>query len=113
MERKPYPSDLNDAQWEVLHELLPDAKPGGRPRTTDLRELVNALFYIAREGCSWRALPHDFGIPWRTVYDYFQDWKDDGTWTCLVNALRFRVRQAAGRDPAPSTGYIDCQSVKT
>jgi putative transposase len=113
MERRTYPSDLTDAQWEILRDLLPDAKPGGRPRKTDLRELVNALFYIAREGCSWRALPHDFGIPWKTVYNYFQDWREDGTWTRLVDALRYRVRRAAGRDPEPIAGYIDSQSVKT
>jgi putative transposase len=113
MERKPYPSDLTDEQWAVLEPLVPPAYPGGRPRKTDLRELLNALFYHAREGCSWRALPHDFGIPWKTVYNYFQWWGLDGTWDKLLRALRERVRAAAGRAPTPSAGAIDSQSVKT
>jgi putative transposase len=78
MSHQPYPSDLTDAQWQLLEPLLPPAKPGGRPRTTDLRAVANALFYLNREGCTWRALPHDFP-PWRTVYDYFAAWTADGT----------------------------------
>ncbi len=113
MKRKPYPSDLTDPQWSVLKDLIPDALPGGRPRKHDMREVLNALFYVTREGCSWRALPHDFGIPWKTVYNYFRAWTDDGTWEQLVTALRMRVRRAAGRDPDPHSGYIDSQSVKT
>src|SRR5262245_51646497 len=113
MKRKPYPSDLTDEQWAVLADLIPPAKPGGCPRQHDMREVLNALFYHNREGCSWRALPHDFGIPWKTVYNYFRAWSDDGTWDSLVTALRMRVRRAAGRDPEPKTGYIDSQSVKT
>jgi putative transposase len=113
MSRKTYPSDLTDAQWAVLEALIPLAKPGGRPREHDMREVLNALFYHAREGCSWRAIPHDFGIPWRTVYNYFRAWIDDGTWDQLVTALRIRVRTAAGREHDPKAGYIDSQSVKT
>jgi putative transposase len=113
MKRKTYPSDLTDEQWAVLEELIPQAKPGGCPRQHDLRELLNALFYFVREGCSWRAIPHDFGIPWKTVYNYFRAWTDDGTWERLVTALRIRVRLAARRDPRPKVGYIDSQSVKT
>lgn len=113
MKRKPYPSDLTDKQWAVLKELIPDALPGGRPRKHDMREVLNALFYVNREGCSWRALPHDFGIPWKTVYNYFRDWKDDGTWEVLVTALRIRNREKAGRDPEPHSAYIDSQSTKT
>src|SRR5947207_1374709 len=113
MKRKPYPSDLTDEQWALLEPLLPDAKPGGHPRTTNLREALNALFYLMREGCSWRAIPHDFGIPWRTIYNYYRAWTADGTWERLVAALRIRARRAAGRDPEPHTGYIDSQSVKT
>jgi putative transposase len=78
-----------------------------------MRQVLNALFYHAREGCSWRALPHDFGVPWKTAYNYFRAWADDGTWGRLVTALRMRVRRAAGRDPEPKAGYIDSQSVKT
>jgi len=113
MNRKPYPSDLTDEQWALLEELIPPARPGGCPRKHDMREVLNALFYLTREGCSWRALPHDFGIPWKTVYNYFRAWTDDGTWEQLVTALRMRARRAAGRDPDPHSGYIDSQSVKT
>jgi putative transposase len=113
MKRKPYPSDLTDDQWAVLEEMIPPAKPGGCPRKHDMRELLNALFYITREGCSWRAIPHDYGIPWKTVYNYFRDWSEDGTWDRFQVALRMAVRQAAGRDPDPRVGYIDSQSVKT
>ena len=113
MNRKPYPSDLTDEQWVVLEDWIPSAKPGGCPRKHPMRELVNALFYVNREGCSWRALPHDFGIPWKTVYNYFRAWCDDGTWKQFLTALRMRVRRAAGREPDPKTGYIDSQSVKT
>jgi putative transposase len=113
MERKPYPSDLTDEQWAVLEDLIPPAKPGGCPRQHAMRELLNALFYYAREGCSWRAIPHDFGIPWKTLYNYFRAWSADGTWEELGTALRMRVRRAAGRDPEPQAGYIDSQSVKT
>jgi putative transposase len=113
MKHKPYPSDLTDEQWHVLKDWIPDALPGGRPRKHDMRQVLNALFYLSREGCSWRALPHDFGVPWKTIYNYFRAWSEDGTWQRLVDALRIRQRRAAGRDPQPQTGYIDSQSVKT
>src|SRR5262245_7986757 len=112
MKAKPYPSDLTDAQWAVLEPLIPDAKPGGRPRKYPMRRILDALFYHAREGGSWRALPHDFP-PWKTVYNYFQAWSADGTWQRLLDALRPRVRSKAGRDPSPSAAAIDSQSVKT
>ena len=113
MKRKPYPSDLTDEQWVVLEGLIPPAKPGGCPRQHDMREVLNALFYRTREGCSWRAIPHDFGVPWKTAYNYFRAWADDGTWDRMVTALRMRNRRAAGRDVDPRAGYIDSQSVKT
>jgi len=113
MARKPYPSDLTDEQWAVLEPLIPPARPGGRPRKTDLREVLNAIFYLTREGCTWRALPHDFGIPWKTVYNYFQWWTWDGTWQKLLDALRPQVRTRAGRAPTPRVACIDSQSVKT
>lgn len=113
MKRKPYPSDLSDAQWAVLKSLIPPAKPGGCPRKHDMRAVLDALFYHNREGCSWRALPHDFGIPWKTAYNYFRAWITNGIWDRLLDALRGRTRKAAGRDPQPKAAYIDSQSVKT
>jgi putative transposase len=112
MKRKRYPSDLPDAQWAVLEPWIPPPRPGGRPRKTNLREVINAIFYLTREGCTWRALPHDFP-PWKTVYNYFEAWKDDGTWDQFLTALRLRVRRAAGRNPTPRVACIDSQSVKT
>jgi putative transposase len=112
MKRKPYPSDLTDEQWAELKPLIPPAHPGGRPRKTDPREVVNALLYVTRQGCTWRALPHDFP-PWRTVYNYFQRWTWDGTWQRLLDTLRERARVQAGRAATPSACAIDSQSVKT
>jgi transposase len=111
MNRTPYPSDLTDAQWQQIQPLLPAAKPGGRPRQTDLREVVNAIAYLNREGCTWRALPHDFP-PWRTVYDYFAAWKADGTWEAVNGALRRKLRVASGRPHTPTTASLDSQTVK-
>jgi putative transposase len=112
MKRKPYPSDLADEQWALLEPLLPRPSRRGRPRKTDLREIVNALFYHTREGGSWRALPHDFP-PWKTIYNYFQWWGWHGTWQKILDALRPQVRIKAGREPTPSAAAIDSQSVKT
>ncbi len=112
MARKPYPSDLTDEQWAVLEPLIPPARPGGRPRKTDMRQVLNALFYHAREGGSWRALPHDFP-PWKTVYNYFQWWTWDGTWQHILDALRPQARTRAGRAASPSAAALDSQSVKT
>jgi putative transposase len=112
MRRKRYPSDLTDAQWAVLEPWIPPPRPGGRPRKTDMREVVNAIFYLTREGCSWRALPHDLP-PWKTVYNYFEGWKRDGTWDRILTALRLGVRRGAGRHPDPRVACIDSQSAKT
>jgi putative transposase len=112
MRRKPYPSDLTDEQWAIVAPLIPSAWPGGRPRRVDMREVLNALFYRTREGCTWRALPHDFP-PWRTAYNYFQWFTWGGTWQAILDALREQARTRAGRAPTPSAGAIDSQSVKT
>jgi transposase len=112
MDRKPYPSDLTDEQWSLLEPLLPRAKPGGRPRSVELREVVNAILYLLRTGCPWRALPHDLP-PWGTVWAYFRRWRDDGTLDRLHDDLRASVRAEAGRDPDPSAAILDSQSVKT
>jgi putative transposase len=109
--RKAYPTDLTDAQWAVLEPLLPPAKPGGRPRTVALREVVNTILYLNRSGCQWDMLPHDLP-PKSTAYDSFAQWRDDGTWQTVVDTLRGRVRVAAGREETPSAGSIDSQTVK-
>jgi putative transposase len=110
--RKPYPSDLTDARWKILKPLIPPAKPGGRPREVDMREVLNTLRYQARTGCQWDMLPHDL-LAKSTVYDYFAQWRDDGIWQRIVDALRPKVRVAAGREPTPRVAYIDSQTVKT
>ena len=109
--RKPYKTDLTDAQWKIVKPLIPPAKSGGRPREVDMREVLNTLLYQARTGCPWELLPHDL-LPKSTDWDYFAAWRDDGTWQRLVDALRRKVRVAAGRDPTPRVGYIDSQTVK-
>jgi putative transposase len=107
-----YPSDLTDRQWAILEPLIPPAKPGGRPRSVEMREVINAIFYVDRTGCQWRALPHDFP-PWSTVWTYFRTWRNDGTWERIHTALREQVRVKQGREPTPSAAIIDSQSVKT
>jgi putative transposase len=107
-----YPTDLTDAQWEVLAPLIPPPKPGGRPRTLDMRQVVNAILYIDRAGCQWRMLPREYPN-WKTIYWYFTRWQDDGTWEHITDALRRQVRRQLGRDPDPSAGILDSQSVKT
>ena len=112
MKRKTYPSDLTDEQWELLSPLLPAAKPGGRPRTVELRELLNAILYVLRTGCAWRMLPHDLP-PWQTVYKYFRGFSEDGTWERVHDAMRPNVREGEGRSAMPTAAIIDSQSVKT
>jgi len=110
--RKPYPTDLSDAEWAYLKGHLPTPEHNGRPRVHSLREILDAVFYIVRSGCAWRLLPHDFP-PWKTVYHYFRFWRLDGTWERMHAALRKRVRVRLKRNPQPSAGIVDSQSVKT
>ena len=108
--RKPYPSDLTDEQWAIIEPLIPVNRVG-RPRTKDMREVLNALFYLNRSGCQWDMLPHDLPAK-STVYDHFAQWKADGTWQKILDALRAAVRVAGGHDPNPSVLSIDSQTVK-
>ena len=111
MTRKPYPSDLKDAEWAVLKPLLPPKKPIGSNSEVELREVVNALMYVADNGIKWRAMPHDFPA-WETVYGYFRRWTHSGVWEAVNQALGRQVRVEAGRDEQPSLGLIDSQSVE-
>lgn len=111
MNRTIYPSDVTDAQWQVISKLLPPKKKRGRP-PVDRREIVNAIFYVNRTGCQWRALPHDFP-KWKTVYTVFRRWRKDGVWLKINDALRKQVRVVAGKRPTPTAAVIDSQSVKT
>ena len=112
MARTPYPSDLTDEQWKLIEPLLPAARPGGRPRSTDLRDVVDGLLYLSRAGCAWRLLPHEFP-PWPTVHHYYRCFRRDGTWERVHDTLREQCRVAAGRHAQPSAAVVDSQSVKT
>jgi putative transposase len=110
--RQSYPTDLTDKEWDLIRHLVPKAKTGGRPEAYPKREILNAIFYWARTGGSWRMLPHDLP-PWRIVYYYFWQWRRDGRWHVMHDLLRGDVRVAAGKRRQPSAGVIDSQSVKT
>jgi putative transposase len=112
MARQPYPTDLTDAQWARIAPLLPPALPGGRPRSVDLREVLNAILYLTRSGCSWRLLPHDLP-PWGTVHYYYRRWRLDGTWQQIHDSLREQVRVKGDRKSSPSAAILDSQRVKT
>jgi putative transposase len=111
MERAAYTTDLTDAQWAHIERFLPPPAGRGRQREYPLREIVNAILYVCRCGCQWRDLPHDFP-PYRSVFGYFTAWQHDGTWERLHEALVLTTRARAGREPEPSVGVIDSQSVK-
>lgn len=111
-QRKAYPSDLTDEQWALIEPLIPASKPGGRPREVNMREVLNTILYLNRTGCQWDMLPHDL-LPKSTVYEYFAQWRGDGTWQRMTSALRTQVRQRDGREATPSAVSIDSQSVKT
>jgi len=110
--RNSYPTDLTDRQWQIIEPLIPPAKTGGRRRTTDPREVFNAIFYVLKAGCDWRMLPHDFP-KWQIIYHYFQAWQKNGLWKKIHDELREKVRGKAGKKKQPTAGIIDSQSVKT
>jgi len=112
MSKNGYPSDLTDAQWERLAPLIPPAKSGGRPRSVDVRAIIDAIFYRTKTGCQWRQLPRDFP-PWGTVAGYYRIWRRTGVWEAMHDNLREAVRVKAGRASTPSAAIIDSQSVKT
>jgi putative transposase len=109
---KAYPSNLTRSQYEFLSEVIPAAKAGGRPRSVDMWDILNAIFYILVEGCRWRSLPGDLP-PWQTVYSYFRTWRKDGTWIRIHDQLRQWYRIEQDRHPSPSEAVIDSQSVKS
>ena len=112
MNRKAYATDLTDAEWALLAPFIPPPEPGGRPRSTDMREVCNAIFYLLRGGCAWRLLPHEFP-KWKTVYHYQRAWRRAELWEQILSVLRERLRVSAGREAQPSACIIDSQSVKT
>jgi transposase len=112
MKQKRYTSDLTDEEWVIVEALIPPAKRGGRRRTTNMREVLNAIFYVLKTGCQWVNLPKDFP-PYSTVFMYYNQWRKDHTWQHLNDTLRERLRQAEGKEPTPSAAILDSQSVKT
>ena len=112
MTRKAYPTDLRDEEWSIIEPYVPPPKAGGRPAKHARREIVNAIAYVLRSGCAWRLLPHDLP-PWPTVYDYFRQWREAGTWERINGALREKLRVTLGREAEPSAAIIDSQTVKT
>ena len=109
---KPYASDLSDREWAILEPFIPPAKTGGRPRSVEMRQILNGVFYLLRSGCAWRLLAHNYPA-WSTVYDYFRKWRNQGIWEQMVRTLRERLRVQDGRQATPSAAIIDSQSVKT
>jgi putative transposase len=107
-----YPSDLTDREWNCIKMLIPPATPGGRPRATEMRLVLNAIFYLNRSGIAWRYLPREYP-PWATVYGYFRRWRLGGVWQRINDRLRALVRRQAGRKSQPTAAILDSQSVKT
>src|SRR5215213_7247696 len=110
--RRAYQTDLSDTEWSVIEPELTAPAAHGRARVHSLREILDAIFYLVRSGCAWLLLPHDFP-PWKTVHHYLRIWRQDGTWERMHAALRERVRVRMNRNPEPSAGVVDSQSVKS
>jgi putative transposase len=110
--RKPYPTDLSADEWTSIEPHIPAPKEHGRPRIHSTRKILNAIFYVLKSGCQWRMLPHDFPR-WPSVYYYFRKWRIDGTWERINRAIRERLRVRLQRNPQPSAGIVDSQSVKS
>jgi putative transposase len=110
--RKAYKTDLTDAQWALIAPLMPPPAKEGRPRKYELREILNAIFYLLDNGIKWQNMPHDFPPP-GTVYYWYAKWRDDDLLEHIHDQLHQQVRQQAGREPLPSAVIIDNQSVKT
>src|ERR1700676_1791794 len=108
-----YPSNLTDAEWELLKPLIPDASPGGRPRKTDMRAAMNAILYLLRTGCPWRYLPRDSFPPRSTVYNIFRKFQREGTWEAIWAELHMALRERMGREASPSAAVLNSQSVKS
>ncbi len=107
-----YPTDMTDAQWELIRPMLPPSPPIGADRGVDMRKITNGIFYLNRTGCQWRMLPKEYEH-WNTTFGYYSRWRKDGTWQRIHDALREEVRRQDGREPTPSAAIIDSQSVKT
>ena len=111
MSNQTYPTDLTDRQWECIRKHVPAAKPGGRPRSLDMREVINAILYVVVGGCQWRMLPKEYP-KWKSVYHYFSRWRDDGSWQRIHDKVRAELRRKVGRDKHATAGCMDSQSVK-
>ncbi len=107
-----YASDLNDAEWALLEPLVPRSHPAGRRQTYPLRRIVDAILYLLRTGSQWRLLPHEYP-PRGAVFYHYAQWREDGTWEHVTQALRESYRRRIGRNPQPTAAIIDSQSVKT
>jgi len=112
MTNQKYPTDLTDSQWELIKDLIPLEKPGGRHRELDMRQVLNAIFYIVDNGNKWRSLPHDFP-KWPSVYHYFRQWRRNRTWRRIHDTLRSELRRGSGRHKHATAGCLDSQSVKS
>ena len=107
-----YPGDLSDNEYEIIERYIPKAKRGGRPRTVNVRSVINGIFYLLKTGCQWRMLPREYP-PWGTVHYYFRQWRLSGDWHKIHKVLRKQVRVSVGKNEHSSVGIIDSQSIKT